>query len=525
MGALRRRNVGLIDSKGCSKLFPVLQSPPPTPSMSHSNGPFSSLVICVTGLSKDARKQVKEATERLGGEYSPHLHLRCTHLVVQSSCGRKFEHTLKHGTRNGLFVVTIGWFVDSVKRNLRMSESLYNVKQLGQNCEKGNELSRVFDLEHICRPRQIQAVNFGTSTKNHQVSSSGTESGTSVDMTLADHCMYVDSDISDELRLKVLKVAGEQGAKVIDSWFIGCNASLVVCEGASIQRYLGHANTIVSPLWVLKTVERHRQRLVHMSPDLARQLGLMLENFEDGTAKEKICEQGNSQGAFKFRSLSKQERKETVNIAKTGVRRRRARHMQTCQNPIRRITQSSLLENICWTISEVASTATIFTDPCSSSRDISEPQLSVVQEGIDKGLDSVASFSNSTRALTESEKTEVIFKDSFLTILFPADRFSEIGPSSRTYFSDSGFTCLQILDYIHRFYQENLPDHEIEVAIHTDSRHADRLRTVYCSKETSDEGHIVFPRIELLGSRKSFEMLKRVNGENNSNVYELMIRA
>ncbi|KAG7637505.1 hypothetical protein ISN45_At02g020290 [Arabidopsis thaliana x Arabidopsis arenosa] len=53
MGALRRRNVGLIDSKGCSKLFPVLQSPPlTTTSMSQSNGPFSSLVICVTGLSK-----------------------------------------------------------------------------------------------------------------------------------------------------------------------------------------------------------------------------------------------------------------------------------------------------------------------------------------------------------------------------------------------------------------------------------------------------------------------------------------
>lgn len=126
---------------------------------------------------------------------------------------------------------------------------------------------------------------------------------------------------------------------------------------------------------------------------------------------------------------------------------------------------------------------------------------------------------------SSAEKTEVIFKDSFLTILYPADRFSEMGPSSRTYFSDSGFTCLQILDYIYRFYQENLPDHEIEVAIHTDSRHADRLRTVYCSKETSDEGCLVFPRIELLGSRKSFEMLKRVNGENNSNVYELMIRA
>lgn len=44
----------------------------------------------------------------------------------------------------------------------------------------------------------------------------------------------------------MLKIAGDQGAKVINSWFIGCNASLVICEGASVQRYLGHANTIVS---------------------------------------------------------------------------------------------------------------------------------------------------------------------------------------------------------------------------------------------------------------------------------------
>ncbi|RID66452.1 hypothetical protein BRARA_D01591 [Brassica rapa] len=530
MGALRR-SVGLIDSKGCSKLFPVSQSPPPPLPMSQPNGPFSSLVICVTGLSKEARTQVKEATVRLGGEYSPHLHLQCTHLVVHSSCGRKFEHTLKHGARNGLFVVTLGWFVDSVKRNLRMSESLYKVKQFGQNSEKVDELTCVFDLEPVCHPRTIQqAVHFGKSTKPpHQVSSSGTESE---DMTLSHHSIFVDSDISDELRLKVLKVAGDQGAKVIDSWFIGCNASLVVCEGgASVQKYLGHVNTIVSPLWVLKTVERQRQRLVHMSPDLARQLGLiMLENLEDVTEKEvlNITEEGNSQDVVpKIRSKSKQVRKETVNLAKTGVRRRRARHMQTCQNPIRRITQNNLLENICWTISEAAATATIFTDSSctSSSGYITESQPSVAEEGKDKGLDPVTSFSNSTRALTESEKTEVIFKDSFLTILYPADRFSEMGPSSRTYFSDNGFTCLQILHYIHTFYQENLPDNEIELAIHTDSRHADRLRTAYCNKEESDDGYMVFTRIELLGSRKSFEMLKRVNGENNSNVYELMIRA
>ncbi|KAF3578779.1 hypothetical protein DY000_02028249 [Brassica cretica] len=97
----------------------------------------------------------------------------------------------------------------------------------------------------------------------------------------------------------------------------------------------------------------------------------MLENLEDGTEKEvlNITGEGNSQDVVpKIRSKSKQVRKETVNLAKTGVRRRRARHMQTCQNPIRRITQNNLLENICWTISEAAATATIFTDSsCTSS--------------------------------------------------------------------------------------------------------------------------------------------------------------
>lgn len=68
--------------------------------------------------------------------------------------------------------------------------------------------------------------------------------------------------------------------------------------------------------------------------------------------------------------------------------------------------------------------------------------------------------------------------------------------------------------------------HEIEAAIHTDSRHADRLRSVYASKETADRGgYVIFKRIDFLGSRRSFEMLRRVNGDNNSNVYELLVRA
>lgn len=68
--------------------------------------------------------------------------------------------------------------------------------------------------------------------------------------------------------------------------------------------------------------------------------------------------------------------------------------------------------------------------------------------------------------------------------------------------------------------------HEIEAAIHTDSTHADWLRALYSTKETVEcGGNMIFKRIDFLGSRRSFEMLKRVSGDNNSNVYELLIRA
>lgn len=65
----------------------------------------------------------------------------------------------------------------------------------------------------------------------------------------------------------------------------------------------------------------------------------------------------------------------------------------------------------------------------------------------------VCGFCELTWVVDDSEKMEVIFKNHFITILFPVDRFGEMGPSSRTFFSDSGFTCSQLLDHIYAFYQ------------------------------------------------------------------------
>ncbi|XP_077236394.1 uncharacterized protein LOC143877947 isoform X2 [Tasmannia lanceolata] len=506
------RRVEVIDSKGCSRLIAGISSSlaslrsfePMSPASSAFSesivGPFSGLVICVTGLSKEARQQVMAATERLGGQYSPNLHHQCTHLVVQSFGGRKFEHALKHGFKNGLFLVTLGWFVDSVRRNVRLDETLYSVKSVGENGLPMKELNRLVGFtgsEYSCLPTMMNDDSklSNLARQPHQ-QSSGKESSRSRESVLANHCIYIDSNISTELQKKVSEAAAREGATFLDHWFVGCSASHVVCEGASIQRYIGHANYIVTPLWMLKSAkENYVQRLVHLSADLARQVGMILENVHSGLSEQDGKEQGGSQEApnsrkplvYRKPNESLEERQQMIGLAKIRVRNRRARRMQLCQTPLRPITPSSLLDSICWSISEPASAACIYTDS-SSIDDVSEQHTSMFFDARVDGWDSDASFQNFSRPLRESDKMEV-------------------------------------LEHIYAFYQENMSADEIDIAIHTDSRHADRLRSIYASKESIKRGSVPFKRIDFLGSRRSFEMLKRISGDSNSNVYELLVRA
>ncbi|XP_072980616.1 uncharacterized protein [Typha angustifolia] len=543
--------VEVVSSKGCSRLFvgtslssfcnlrsaETMSSASSSvllePTVPQAGGPFAGLVICVTGLSKEARNQVMAATERLGGQYSANLHPKCTHLVVQSFGGRKYEHALKHGPRSGLLVVTLGWFVDSVRRNVRLSESLYSVKSTGDNGLPLGEFNRLVDIpgnENSCLP----LITFGDGkssdlTRQNQLQSSGENSKDGY--FFSNDVLYIDSNISGEMRKKIVDAVSREGANLLDHWFIGCHASYVVCEGPSIQRYIGHTNNLVTPLWVLKTVkEKFLQRLMHLSSDLARQVAMILEdaqiskeNAKDGSFCPVALNSKRSPSMYGGNKENLEERQKLIDLAKLGVRGRRCRRMQSCQIPISPITPASLLNSICWSISEPTSSACIYTDS-SWSEDASEQQTPFFDARGD-GKDSEPSFENFSRPLRESEKRELIFKNHFLTILFPVDRFGELGPCSKTFFSNSGFTCIQVLDHIYNFYQENMSANETEVAIHTDSRHADRLRSLYASTEAIEQGFVSFKRIDFLGSRRSFEALKRLNVETNCNVYELLVRA
>ncbi|XP_015696658.1 uncharacterized protein LOC102720908 [Oryza brachyantha] len=549
---MSRSGVEVIVSRGCSRLvLPGMQSSSASAASSSfsrgggsaaaaarrplRDGPFSGLVICVTGLSKEARTQVKEATERMGGEYSGSLHPNCTHLVVQSLAGRKFEHALKHGRRNGLFLVTLGWFVDCVRRNMRLDESLYSIKNIGENGMPLGEFNRLVGApvgENSCLPPMVsQEKAFSNTTEKHRLQTSRKEHDHD-EYVFTNDSIYIDPGISGEMRKKVSDAATREGAKLLDHWFIGCHATYVVCEDTSVKRYVGHSDNIVTPLWILKTAkEKGLQRLVHLSSDIARQVAMILENAQTLQENRKTggvpSINSNTNGASSTQEEideTRQERQKFVEAAKKNVRDRRARRMQSCEVPLHPITPVKLLESICWTVSEPTTSACIYTES-SWSDDAFEQQSTTFFDANGDGKDPDQSSDSFSRPLRESEKSEVIFKNHFLTILFPIDRFGELGPSSRTFFSNGGFTRIQVLDHIYNFYQENMSPDEINVALHTDSRHADRLRSLYTSTESAERGLVTFKRIDFLGSRRSFEGLKRLSRENNSNVYELVIRA
>ncbi|CAI9784797.1 unnamed protein product [Fraxinus pennsylvanica] len=78
-----------------------------------------------------------------------------------------------------------------------------------------------------------------------------------------------------------------EGARLLDQWYVGCDANYIVCEGPSIRKSLGHSSNLVTPAWVMKSAKEIRvQRLVHLSADLARQTGALLDKIENVTFKE-----------------------------------------------------------------------------------------------------------------------------------------------------------------------------------------------------------------------------------------------
>ncbi|KAG0597489.1 hypothetical protein M758_UG343500 [Ceratodon purpureus] len=512
--------------------------------------PFAGLVICVTGLSKEARKQVQMMTERMGGEYSPDLHVNCTHLVVQSCSGRKFEHALKHGLHRGLYVVTLPWFLNSAKQYERLDEALYSVQNtnpIGNTPEKFSEAIASSSWQNSCIPakldmgtgyRQNNSVSKPRSSAGSIITSASTPhtphssqtnqtSNTNTNTTtLSGARFYIDPDLTDDLQAKVQDAVESWGATCVEIWSKNSNTTHVVCDPNSLSKYIGLNLHLVSPMWVLSARDGFPLRCVQYSADLARNVAdLLLSGTDSGPLPKGSINSYGRPANTRTTDAHLEGRQAKATAAKAGVRRRRGPRMQPCRTLPRPITPTSLLDSICWVVTDTPTAAEVYTD--SSGKVIlenGEAENGYEDEGqYREPGNKVSDKELYSRILRESEKREIEFRGAFLTILFPIDRFSELGPSARTFFSEGGFSREKIIELIHSFYQEYLSPDEINAAIHTDSKHADKLRTVYTSKEVDDLGYVPILRAEFLGSRRQFEGLKRIGQEPTSHIYDLWL--
>lgn len=93
--------------------------------------------------------------------------------------------------------------------SVRLSESLYYVKNVGENGVRMDELNRLIGFsgaENSCLPAgMFENAKQSVMTEDPHLWFSGRESKRSVDSTLSGHSMFIDSDISAELRNKVEK--------------------------------------------------------------------------------------------------------------------------------------------------------------------------------------------------------------------------------------------------------------------------------------------------------------------------------
>ncbi|KAF5404688.1 DNA topoisomerase 2-binding protein 1 [Paragonimus heterotremus] len=107
---------------------------------------FSQLIICVSGLSAEERKEVSDLVLKHGGRYSGMMKVgETTHLIVKQAVGLKYSHAKKWKIQ----IVGVRWLIDSVNKGYAVNEEDYRVPEGKDHsstptCE-ANKVSLSFD--------------------------------------------------------------------------------------------------------------------------------------------------------------------------------------------------------------------------------------------------------------------------------------------------------------------------------------------------------------------------------------------
>lgn len=94
------------------------------PQESYKVLPFSGLMICVTRIPADERKEMEKLIVQNGGKYSPELTKKCTHLICDTPEGDKYKVAKRWGH---IHIINRKWFDQSMSRRACLNEESYTV--------------------------------------------------------------------------------------------------------------------------------------------------------------------------------------------------------------------------------------------------------------------------------------------------------------------------------------------------------------------------------------------------------------
>jgi len=98
-------------------------------------------------------KKIQDLTTKFGGEYSPDLTRKCTHLLSEQPRGLKYTYALDWG----IHCVRTEWFYDSIKKKICQDETIYYLPEPSKrdlslsvnNYHELNRLSPTLRRKHI----------------------------------------------------------------------------------------------------------------------------------------------------------------------------------------------------------------------------------------------------------------------------------------------------------------------------------------------------------------------------------------
>ncbi|XP_064597636.1 DNA topoisomerase 2-binding protein 1-like [Liolophura sinensis] len=150
---------------------------------------FKNMVITVSGLDSEKRKQVKSLVEAEGGSYSGEMKVNeCTHLIIKEPKGQKYEFARKWKIQ----IVSLKWLSDSVEKGFCQDEEQYRVesaegvpqraqvststpdkdkKGKGQRLSSLNDISSISHLPDLSHLNETAQTNLTRLTSTDEVDS------------------------------------------------------------------------------------------------------------------------------------------------------------------------------------------------------------------------------------------------------------------------------------------------------------------------------------------------------------------